>query len=66
MVKEAPNHISMNMIGLAETSRKILEDGDILIFPVVLVTTKDLRPSVLTNKRSQLVSYYLPYMRSLI
>ena len=36
MVEEAPNHVSMNMIGLAQTSREILEDGDVPIFPVVL------------------------------
>ena len=66
MAKEAPNHIPMNMIGLAQTSCKILEEGDILIFPVVLVTPKDLRHSVLTNKRSQSVSHYLPSTRSLI
>ena len=33
----------MNMIGLAQTSRKILEDSDVLIFPVVLITPKALR-----------------------
>ena len=38
MVKDAPNHIPMNMIGLAQTSREILEDGDVPIFPVVLST----------------------------
>ena len=38
MVKDAPNHVPMNMIGLAQTSREILEDGDIPIFPVVLIT----------------------------
>ena len=46
MVKDTPNHISMNMIGLAQTSREILEDGDILISPVVLIAPKALRPSV--------------------
>ena len=38
MVKDAPNNILMNMIGKAQTSREILEGGDILIFPVVLIT----------------------------
>ena len=38
MVKDAPHHISTNMIGLAQTSRKTFKDGDILIFPVVLIT----------------------------
>ena len=35
MVKEAPNHVQMNMVGYSQTSLKILEDGNILIFPVV-------------------------------
>ena len=38
MVKDAPNQILMNMIGQAQTSRKIFEDSDILMFPVVLIT----------------------------
>ena len=38
MVKYASNNIPMNMIGLARNSRKRLEDGDTLIFPVVLIT----------------------------
>ena len=38
MVKDAPNHILMNMIGLAQTSHEILDDGDILISPVVFNT----------------------------
>ena len=37
MVKNAPNHIPMNMIGLAQTSGEILKSGDILIFPVILI-----------------------------
>ena len=28
----------MNMIDLSQISRKILEDGDVPIFPVVLIT----------------------------
>ena len=46
MAKDAPNHIMMNMIGLAQTSLEILEDSDILIFTVVLITLKALLPSV--------------------
>ena len=38
MVKDAPNHVPVNIIGLAQTSRKIIEDGNVLIFPVVLST----------------------------
>ena len=38
MVKDTPNHIPMNMIGWSQTSREILEDGDILMFLVVLIT----------------------------
>ena len=37
-VKDTPNYVLMNMIGLAHTSSKILEDGDVPIFPVVLIT----------------------------
>ena len=37
-MKDDPNHVTMNMIGLAQTSRKILEDGVVPIFPVVLST----------------------------
>ena len=42
MVKEAPNHVLMNMIGLSQTSREILKDGDVPIFPVVLSTPDSL------------------------
>ena len=42
MVKYYPNNVQMNMIGLAHTSRGILEDGDVPILPVVLITTKAL------------------------
>ena len=38
MVKDDPNHVPTNMIGLAQTSREILDDGDIPIFPVALIT----------------------------
>ena len=37
MVKDSPNDVPMNMIGLSQTSREILEGGDIPIFPVVLI-----------------------------
>ena len=46
MVKDAPNYITMNVVGLAQTSPKIIDDGDIIIFPVVLITPKDLHTSV--------------------
>ena len=38
MAKYAPNHVLMNMIGLDQTSRKIIEDSVVPIFPVVLST----------------------------
>ena len=34
MVKDAPNHVLVNMIGLAQTSREIIKDGYVPIFPV--------------------------------
>ena len=43
MVKDAPNHVPTNMIGLSQTSRKILKDGDVLIFLVVLITPDPLQ-----------------------
>ena len=46
MVKSTTNNIPMNMIGLSQTSHEILEDGDTLIFPVVLIILKALRLSV--------------------
>ena len=33
MVKHAPNHVTMKNIGLAQTSREILEDGDVPNIP---------------------------------
>ena len=45
-MKDATNYVPMEKIGLAQTSREILEDGDVLIFPVVLMTPKALLPSV--------------------
>ena len=38
MVKDAHNRVMINIIGLSQTSREILEDGDVPIFPVVLIT----------------------------
>ena len=38
MIKDAPNYNLINMIGLAYTSRKITENGDVPILPVVLIT----------------------------
>ena len=46
IVKDAPNHVPTNMICLYQTSRKILEDGDVPIFPVVLFTPDYLNPSI--------------------
>ena len=61
MVKDAPKHILMNTIGLAQTSRELLEDDDILISPVVLITQKALR-----YNRSRPGSHYPPSARRLI
>ena len=61
MLKDAPNHVPMNMIGLAHTSRKIIEDGDVLIFPVVLITPDYLQLTVIVS-----VSYYPPFVQRLI
>ena len=46
ILKDAPNHIRMIMVGLAQISRDILKDGDIIIFPLILITPKSLRPSI--------------------
>ena len=46
MVKDAPNHFPMNMVGLSQTSRKILKDSDVPIFPVVISTPYYLHSSV--------------------
>ena len=37
-MKEATNHVPMNIIDLAQTSRKIIEGGDVPIFLVFLST----------------------------
>ena len=46
MVKDDPNNILMKMIGLDQTSQKILEGGDVPIFTVGLTTPNSLQPSV--------------------
>ena len=46
MVKDAPTNVLMNMIGLAQTSREILKDGDVPIFMVVLSTLDSLQSSL--------------------
>ena len=60
-MKDSPNHVLMNMIGLAHTSREILKDGDVPIFPVVLITPDSLQLTVIVP-----VSQYPPSTRSLI
>ena len=46
--ENAPNHVPMNMIGLSHTSREILEDSVVPIFPVV-VSTPDSLQLILKN-----------------
>ena len=46
MVKDSPNHVPMNMIDLSHTSHKIIEDGDVPIFPVFLSTLDPLQLSL--------------------
>ena len=60
MVKDVPNYITTNMIGLAHTSCKILDDSDNLILPVVLIIPKALRHSVSTNNRPRSGSHNPP------
>ena len=43
MVKYAPNNILLNMIGFSQTTREILEDGDVPISPVVLSASDSLQ-----------------------
>ena len=38
MAKDAPNDIMTNIIGLSQNSHEILEDGDVPISPMVLIT----------------------------
>ena len=61
VLKDSPNHVAMNMIGLSQTSREILEDGDIPIFPVVLSTMNSLQFNFIVP-----VSRYPPYAWRLI
>ena len=37
MLKDTHDYIPMNMIGLSQTSREIIEDSDILTLPVLLI-----------------------------
>ena len=46
MVKDALGYVLMNMIGLDQTSREILEDGDVTISLVVLSTPDSLQLSL--------------------
>ena len=62
MVKDAPNHIFQNMIGSAQTSRKILKDGEISIFPVILITLT----CMVLMTGPKLGSHYPPSARRLI
>ena len=55
MVKDASNNVPVNMLGLAQTLRKILEDGDVPIFLVVLIIPYSLQLTMIL-----LVSHY-PY-----
>ena len=48
----------MNVIGLSQTSREILEDGDVPIYLVVLITPDSLQLTVIVP-----VSYYTPSAR---
>ena len=61
MVKDSPDHVPMNIIGLSQTSREILEDGDVPILPVVLITPDYLQLTVIVP-----VSHYTNYARTLI
>ena len=42
MMKDTPNNVMIKMIGLAQTSREIIEDGDVPGFLVVLSTLDSL------------------------
>ena len=60
-MKNTPNDILKNMIGSAQTSRKILEDSNIPIFPVILITPY--RMALMT--RPTLGSHYPTSVQSL-
>ena len=55
IVKDAPNHVPMNIIGLDHTSCEIPKDSDVPIFPVVLITPDPLHLTVIVP-----VSHYTP------
>ena len=42
-VKDAPNHVPINVIGSAHTPRVILEYSDVSILPVALITPDSLQ-----------------------
>ena len=46
IVKDVPNNVPTNMIGLSLTSREILEEGDVPILMVVLSTPDSLQLSL--------------------
>ena len=46
MVKDAPNHVMMSMIGLAQTSREILEDSDVPVLQLGISTPDSLQSSL--------------------
>ena len=49
MVKDAPNHVPINMIGFSQTSCKILDDSNVPILPVVLINPDSLQTIFKTN-----------------
>ena len=57
-MKDTLNHVPINMIGLAQTSCEILEDGDVPISSVVLITPYSLQLTVIVP-----VSHYPPFVR---
>ena len=54
-MKDSPNHVPMNIIGLAQTSHKIIKDGDVPIFPEFLINLDSLQLTVIVP-----VSHYPP------
>ena len=61
MVKDYPNHIPTDMIGLAQTSREIIDDSDIPILPVVLFTLDSVKLTAIVP-----VPHYTPTAHRLI
>ena len=45
-MKDAPNHVPINMISLAHTAHETLEDGNVPIFLVVVITPDPLHLSL--------------------